>query len=132
DYNDTNLSEALSILALRQSFGSLGSYKISNKDAINFISILRLVEERVDLKLDGLIGISLIINQYRRVRISDEVFRSTFSKQHKNSSRILTKFAEDEDIITYSDQVQYFFEHYVDYSEESTSIISHMFTSTKK
>ncbi|CAG8570073.1 7325_t:CDS:2, partial [Scutellospora calospora] len=75
------------------------------EDIINFdipdTNIFILSE---NLKLDGSIDISLIINQYRRVRISDEVFRSTFSKWHKNSSRILAKFAEDGDVITYSDE----------------------------
>ncbi|CAG8540945.1 9313_t:CDS:10, partial [Scutellospora calospora] len=111
DCNNTNLSEALSILAPRQSFRSLGDYEISNEDAINFISMSRSVEEGMnifilpeDLELDGLIGISPIINQYGRVRISDEVFRSTFSKWHKNSSRILVKFAEDRDVIIYLSQ----------------------------
>ncbi|CAG8615404.1 1280_t:CDS:1, partial [Scutellospora calospora] len=45
DYNNTNLSEALSILASRQFSRNLSDYKISNKDAINFISISRSVEE---------------------------------------------------------------------------------------
>ncbi|CAG8552530.1 6393_t:CDS:2, partial [Scutellospora calospora] len=111
DCNDTNLSKALSILALRQSSRNLGNYEISNEDTINFIFMSSSVEEEMnifilpeDLELDGSIGISPIINQYGRVRISNKVFRSTFSKRHENSSRILAKFAENRDVITYSDQ----------------------------
>ncbi|CAG8698397.1 7185_t:CDS:1, partial [Scutellospora calospora] len=49
------------------------------------------------LELDGLIGILSIIKQYERVRISDEVFRSTISKWHENFARILTKFVTNRD-----------------------------------
>ena len=58
-----------------------------------------------DLDLDGSIGISSIINQYGRIRISDEVFGSTFSKRYENSSRILAKFANEDRVNTYPGQV---------------------------
>ena len=58
-----------------------------------------------DLDLDRSIGISSIINQYGRIQISDEVFSSTFSKKYKNSSRILAKFAEEDEVNTYPGQV---------------------------
>ena len=73
-----------------------------------------------DLDLDGSIGIYSIINQYGRIRISDEVFGSTFSKRYESSSRILAKFADEDGVNTYPGQVQFFFEHYLDYPEEST------------
>ncbi|CAG8744866.1 15904_t:CDS:1, partial [Cetraspora pellucida] len=44
---DTNLSEALSTLASRKSSRSLGDYEISNKDAINFITMSRSIKKEV-------------------------------------------------------------------------------------
>ncbi|CAG8613751.1 11006_t:CDS:2, partial [Scutellospora calospora] len=95
----------------RQSSRSLSNYEISNEDTINFISMSRLVEEGVGTSTgsDSLLRIFLTLKRMNidrytahnksilRVRIGDEVFRSTFSKQHKNSSRILAKFAKDKD-----------------------------------
>ena len=45
--NSANLSEDLSILALRKSSGSLGDYEISNEDAINFLSMSKSVKEEI-------------------------------------------------------------------------------------
>jgi hypothetical protein len=74
----------------------------------------------VDLESDKSIGVSSVINQYRRIRISDKVFGSTFSTRYENSSRILAKFSDSDGVTIYPDQVQFFFEHYIDYPEEST------------
>ncbi|RIB24971.1 hypothetical protein C2G38_2068718 [Gigaspora rosea] len=50
----------------------------------------------------------------------DEVFSSTISKKYENSSRIFAKFANEDEVNMYSGQVQFFFEHYLNYLEEST------------
>ncbi|GET54719.1 hypothetical protein GLOIN_2v1775288 [Rhizophagus irregularis DAOM 181602=DAOM 197198] len=66
--------------------------------------------------LDNDIIIRVKINQFRRCRISSEVFGSSLSLRHVKSSYVLAKFiTDDEDVDTYSGQIQYYFTHVVDF-----------------
>ncbi|GBC19845.2 hypothetical protein GLOIN_2v1775288 [Rhizophagus irregularis DAOM 181602=DAOM 197198] len=61
------------------------------------------------------ITIRVKINQFRRCRIGSEVFGSAMSVQHTKSSYVLAKFiTSDEEVNSYSGQIQYFFKHTVD------------------
>ncbi|CAG8735214.1 13641_t:CDS:2, partial [Ambispora leptoticha] len=144
--NDTYLLKSLFILDPKPSAGSLSIYDISNNEMIDFISILRSIEEGIgtgtgsDL-FSGTFLISKKINIYisqEFVKLLNEYYNnvyetnifvhsvdlasdsSTFSKRYENSSRILAKFSDSNDVTIYSDQIQFFFEHSIDYPEAST------------
>ncbi|GET62227.1 hypothetical protein GLOIN_2v1775288 [Rhizophagus irregularis DAOM 181602=DAOM 197198] len=68
--------------------------------------------------LDNDIIIRVKINQIGRYRIGSEVFGLLFSLKHVKSLYILAKFiTDDEDVDTYSGQIQYYFTHVVDFPD---------------
>ena len=55
------------------------------------------------------------VNQFSRLRIGTEIFRSKLSSRHVKSAKILARFFTDDDISDiYPGQIQFFFEHTIE------------------
>ena len=84
----------------------------------NFISL-------ANVYIDSLKAILVLptVTIYRRIKISDEVFGSTYSKRYKKSAKILTKFILDNNITDiYLGVIQYYFKYQIQLSEHKRSI----------
>ncbi len=74
--------------------------------------------------LDYSIPVFSNVDQFSRLRIGTEIFRSTLSSRHAKSAKILAHFFSDDDTFdTYPGQIQ-FFEHTVYLPEAKTHYLA--------
>ncbi|EXX64754.1 hypothetical protein RirG_139790 [Rhizophagus irregularis DAOM 197198w] len=69
---------------------------------------------------EGSIVINVKMNKFGRCRIGSEIFGSSMSSRHVNSSFILAKFVtSDGEVDCYPGQIQYFFKHTINLQNQS-------------
>jgi hypothetical protein len=69
---------------------------------------------------EGSIVINVKMNKFGRCQIGSEIFGSSMSSRHVNSSFILAKFVtSDGEVDCYPGQIQYFFKHTINLQNQS-------------